>query len=292
MRKITTLLLTLFLMCSVSITVFAQEVIVNTSVPDSHTLTVTADHAQVLYQGHSDSNFEIPRLSEPTLLICADDGYKLSKVTLNGENITDKVIGNYYTLAPVYEDKKLVVETIAVPIASDSIHDISGTVTDENGKPIAGVTVYIGGKTDVTDKNGNFKVEGVPNGNHSVKITDKDGKTIGYTKLDISEGELKVTNKSDGSYAVTVPKNAPFYIKLVVQTNSKDTESKPADNKNTNNKTTIDSVQNVTPTRPGSTNILQTGDFSNTNLWLSLMSASATALFIVIYMNRKKNKPE
>lgn len=290
MRKITTLLLTLFLMCSISITGFAQEVTVNTSVPNSHTLTVTADHAQVLYQGRSDNSFEIPRLSEPTLLIRADDGYKLSKVTLNGENITDKVIGNNYTLAPVYEDKKLVVETAAVPIDSDSFHDISGTVTDENGNPIAGVTVDIGGKTNVTDKNGNFKVEDVPNGNHSVKITDKDGKTIGYTKLDISEGELNVTKNSDGSYAVTAPKNAAFYMKLTVKIDSKDTDSKPADNKTTDSKTTIDSVQNVTPTRPGSTNILQTGDFSNINLWFSLMSASATALFIVIFINHRKKK--
>ena len=277
MRKITALLLTLFLLLSVNITAFAQEVTVNTSVPDNHTLTVIAEHAQVLYHGKSGESFEIPRLSEPTLLICPENGYKVSKVTLNGEDITASVIGGYYTLAPVYEEKELIVETAAVPIKSNNIHDISGTVTDEDGSPVCGAAVDIGGKTYVTDKDGRFEIKDVPDGYHPVTITDKDGNIIGYTELEISEGDLKIIQNPNGTYTVTAPKNSAIYMELTVKRDGR---------------TEIGSIKNVTPTHPGNLISPKTGDFSNINLWFSLMADSSGTLFFMILMNRRKKKAE
>lgn len=277
MRKITSLLLILLLLFSVNITAFAQEVTIRTSVPDSHTLTVNAEKAQVMYQGKAGTEFEIERLSEPTLLIRPDDGYKVSKVTLNGEDITDKIIGGYYTLEPVFEEKTLVVETVAVTTDSDSTHNIIGTVTDEDGNPVPGATVDIGGKTDVTDKDGKFTVKDVPDGYYPVTVTDGKGYIISYTEFEIIEGELKVSKNPDGSYTITAPKNSAIYMDLTAGTDGK---------------MTIGGVKDVTPVRPGDLISPQTGDFANMDIWFCLMIIAAGALFIVFLANRRRKFDE
>lgn len=273
MRKITSLLLSLLLFCCMSVAVFAEEATVSTSVPSSHTLTVIAEHADVFYEGKSGDNFSVPRLSEPTLLIRPESGQKVSKVTLNGEDITDKVIGGYYTLPSVYEEKELIVETVEVPAESDSIHDISGTLTDKNGNPIAGATVDIGGKSDKTDRNGKFKIEDVPNGYYPVTVTDGDGNVISYTELEITEGELKITKNPDGTYKITAPKNSAIYMDMTVQTDGK---------------TAIGGIKDITPPRPGDPSSPPTGILLDINLWLILTATSAGALFIIILINRRR----
>ena len=270
MRKITILLLSLLLFCGMSINAFAQEVTVTTDVPDRHILTVTAEHAQVLYQGETGENFEISRLSEPTLIIRPNDGYKVSKVTLNGEDITDMVVGGYYTMTAVYEEKGLVVETVEVPASTDSIHNISGTLTDENGSPVFGATVDIGGKTAVTDKDGKFEIKDVPDGYHPMTIIDKDGNVISYTEFDLGIGELQVTKNSNGTYRITAPRNSALHMNLTVRADKK---------------AVIDGVSDITPDNSGG---LQTGDFTNMILWFSLMIASAGALFIIFLANGRK----
>ena len=278
MRKITSLLLMLPLLFGMSTTAFAADVSISTAVPDSHTLTVTADHAQVFCQGQTGGRFEIGRLSEPTLLIRPENGYRVLKVTLNGEDITASVIGGYYTLEPVYEDKTLTVETEVSPADTDSMHDISGTVADEDGSPISGATVNIGGHTGVTDKNGNFTVEAVPDGYYPVTITGKDGGILGYTAIEITEGESGVTKNSDGTYMITAPKNSAIHLKLTVTQDGR---------------ITVDDVADITPPHPNDdSRSPQTGDFSHMNVWFSLMAASAGTIFIVLFGTRRKKKAE
>ena len=122
MKKITVWLLCFCIVYVSSVTAFAQTIsqdgtgssaVISVTVPDSHTLTVSAEHAQVLYGGQWDESFSVERLSEPTLLIRPEDGYKVTRVTLNGEDVTAQVQGGYYTMGPVYEEKTLVVETKA-----------------------------------------------------------------------------------------------------------------------------------------------------------------------------------
>jgi len=278
LRKITSLLLMLLLLFGMSTTAFAADVSISTAVPDSHTLTVTADHAQVFCQGQTGGRFEIGRLSEPTLLIRPENGYRVLKVTLNGEDITASVIGGYYTLEPVYEDKTLTVETEVSPADTDSMHDISGTVADEDGSPISGATVNIGGHTGVTDKNGNFTVEAVPDGYYPVTITGKDGGILGYTAIEITEGESGVTKNSDGTYMITAPKNSAIHLKLTVTQDGR---------------ITVDDVADITPPHPNDdSRSPQTGDFSHMNVWFSLMAASAGTIFIVLFGTRRKKKAE
>ncbi|MBS5480190.1 MAG: carboxypeptidase regulatory-like domain-containing protein [Clostridiales bacterium] len=274
MRKITSLLLMLLLLFGMSTTAYAADVSISTAVPDSHTLTVTADHAQVFCQGQAGGRFEIGRLSEPTLLIRPENGYRVSKVTLNGEDITASVIGGYYTLEPVYEDKTLTVEAEVSPAATNSMHDISGTVADEDGSPIPGAAVDIGGHTGVTDKNGNFTVEAVPDGYYPVTITGKDGGILGYTAIEITEGEPGVTKNPDGTYMITAPKNSAIHLKLTVTQDGR---------------ITMDDVADITPPHPNDdSRSPQTGDNSNITLWLALMAASCAALIGTAVYNRKR----
>lgn len=190
--------------------------VISTTVPDSHPLTVRGEHLQVWLGGQKGGQFDLERLSEPTLLLQPEDGYKVTRVTLNGVDITARLRAGHVTLGPVYEALALAVETQAAPSNPGSSHDISGTVTDENGTPIPGATVEIGGKTDVTDETGSFQIPDVPDGYHTVTITDPEGNRIGYTEVEIGAGALGVVQTSDGRFAFTSPEGAGLSLTLMV----------------------------------------------------------------------------
>ena len=111
MRKITALLLCVLLMTVCSVTAFAETVGIDTVVPDSHTVTVTVTgDATATLDGKEGTTFTVERLSEPVLRFIPADGKQIVKITLNGEDITDKLDGDTYKLAPVYEDMTLDVQ--------------------------------------------------------------------------------------------------------------------------------------------------------------------------------------
>ena len=282
MRKIAAFLLCLCLLSAGSMAAFAQNVsqddeggsaVISVTVPGSHTLTVSAEHAQVLCGGQWGESFSVERLSGPRLLIRPEDGYKVKKVTLNGEDVTEAVIGGYYTLGPVYEEKDLAVETEAVPANPDSTHDISGTITDEEGNPIPGATVNIGGKTDVTDEDGNFGIKDVPDGYHPITITDEDGNVIGYTEVEIGQGEPGVTPNPDGSYTLTSPEDAGLGLELTVKADGQVLVEKLTD------------TTPVQPSEPGP----QTGDDCRIFLWIILMFVSGIGVTGIPFFNRKRH---
>ena len=294
MKKVAAMLLCFCLVSIGSVAAFAQTVspdgaggaAISVTVPDSHTVTVSAQHAQVFFGGQWGESFSVERLSEPRLLIRPEDGYKVTKVTLNGEDVTSQVQGGYYTLEPVYEEKELVVETKEIPGNPDSTHDISGTVTDEDGNPIPGATVDIGGQTGVTDEDGNFTIEDVPDGYHPITITDEEGNLIGHTEVEIGEGEPGVTPNPDGSYTLTSPEDAGLGLGLTVTEDGK---------------ISVDSLADITPGQPsepskpsnpsepsGDNEGSHTGDNSQIGLWLILMLISAGALAILLINRRKK----
>lgn len=126
MKRLATLALCLCLFLCCGMTAFAEETVstapavISTTVPSDHTLMVIApDDVTVSLDGKSGNNFSVERLSEPTLEIKAPDGKEIVKVTLNGENITDKLVNGQYKLPPVYEDLVLVVETKSLPEPSE-----------------------------------------------------------------------------------------------------------------------------------------------------------------------------
>lgn len=126
----------------------------------------------MFYNSVRGTNFTVERLSEPRFLIRPENGWRVAKVTLNGEDVTAQLMSGYLTLPAVYEDKTIAVETVVAPPDTDSTHGISGTITDENGNP-------------------------VPDGYHPVTLTDKDGNIIGYTEIEFGRGETGVTAKEN-----------------------------------------------------------------------------------------------
>ena len=115
------------------------EATIGTEVPDSHKITITVTgNADVTVNSKEGSEFEVERLSEPVIEIKAKDGEKITKVLLNGEDITDKLVDGKLTLDPIYEDKALdiQVETEALPV--DSSQPDSSTPdssTPDSSKP-------------------------------------------------------------------------------------------------------------------------------------------------------------
>ena len=129
MKKLAAMLLCLSMLSAGALTAYAEEepntapgeATIGTVVPDSHKITITVTgNADVTVNGKEGSEFEVERLSEPIIKIKAKDGEKITKVLLNGEDITDKLVDGKLTLDPIYEDKALdfQVETEALPVDS------------------------------------------------------------------------------------------------------------------------------------------------------------------------------
>ncbi len=91
MKKIMTVLLLFFFLCSTHVTAFASDITITANVPGSHTITVDADGAEVFCDGAAGSSFTVERLSEPKLLIRAESGREITEVLLNEENITKQI---------------------------------------------------------------------------------------------------------------------------------------------------------------------------------------------------------
>ena len=91
---------------------------ISTTVPDSHNIRVEKSHAIVAFEdeetrdeeGISD-NFVVDRFAEPKIQITPEEGWKVSRILLNGEDVTEQFQDGYLTLEEVCEDTTLVIET-------------------------------------------------------------------------------------------------------------------------------------------------------------------------------------
>ena len=147
MKKLAAMLLCLSMLSAGALTAYAEEALdispgeatIGTEVPDSHNITITVTgNADVTVNGKEGSEFEVERLSEPVIKIKAKDGEKITKVLLNGEDITDKLVDGKLTLDPIYEDKALdiQVETEALPVdSSQPDRSTPDSSTPDSSKP-------------------------------------------------------------------------------------------------------------------------------------------------------------
>ena len=91
---------------------------ISTTVPDSHNIRVEREHANVVFEeeesrdeeGISD-NFTVDRFSEPKIQITPEKGWKIKRILLNDQDVTEQLKDGVLTLSPVYEDQQLVIET-------------------------------------------------------------------------------------------------------------------------------------------------------------------------------------
>lgn len=279
MKKMMTLLLPLLLLCSISMTAFAEEATITATVPDSHTVTVTAEGAKVFCNGQEDSRFTVDRLSEPTVLIRAESGKEITQVLLNSEDITSQIKGGYYTFDPVYEDQVLTVTTKDVPTPQGKTYIVKGTVK-RNGDPVEGITLELRStlKTDVTDKGGTFTFEDVACGKHSLTAIEN-GKIVGYTEFFLNEGGTVDFHLADnGVYTVTVDQNE---VGIDLTLNLKDDGT-----------ISIEKIDGVKKSEnSGDSNSPQTGDTSNVFLWITLLLVSGICLLgTMVYKRKNGNK--
>ena len=278
MKKITALLLCFLTICICSVAVLAEEseqeasnTVISVTVPDNHKITVTAENAQVFYEGISGEEFTVERLSEPRLLIRAESGKVIKSVTLNGEDVTDLLCGGYLDLSPVYEDKLIAVTTEDEPAVQGAIYTVKGKVT-LNGQPLEDVDLELRStlKTTKTDKNGNFVFTDVEAGEHSLTAL-KDGKVIGYMSFTLKkDAKTNVALLEDGAYSVSVAENsAGVELHLVLN-----------EEQGTLTPTEVNTVKK--PSAP------QTGDNTNLSWWWLLVLISATCIVVLENYRRKK----
>lgn len=157
MKKAAAFLLSLSMLAAVSLTAFAEdtpppntapgEAVIGTEVPAGHTVTVTLiGEGSYTLDGSTGSVFTVERLAQPKLEITPGEGGEIISVTLNGTEIVSEVIDGKYQLAPVYEDKDIVItiETHFVPPDSsesepDSSEPTSSVPDNHNTNPSTGV---------------------------------------------------------------------------------------------------------------------------------------------------------
>lgn len=216
--------MSIFLLFSMNVTAFAEDIIIDTTVPDSHKLTVSANGAEVFFEGVTVTEISVGRLTEPTVLIRADSGKAIKQLLLNGEDITSQIKGGYYTFSPVCEDKTLTVITEdETPAVQTKTYTVIGTVR-LNGEPVTDMTLELRSttKTAVTDADGKVTFSDVECGKHSLTATEN-GRLVGYIEFVLSEGDsADLGLESNGVYHITADKNK-IGINLVLNLTEQDT---------------------------------------------------------------------
>ncbi|MBE9561498.1 MAG: hypothetical protein IMF12_01360, partial [Proteobacteria bacterium] len=74
-------------------------------------------------------------------------------------------------------------------LISDDDYSTSGTIRDDLGNPIDGITIQIGGQTVITDSVGNWEIGNLPEGEYTA-IATKDGLTFIPVDFEIGNGQL------------------------------------------------------------------------------------------------------
>ena len=249
MRKITALLLCVLLMTVCSVTAFAETVGIDTVVPDSHTvmINVTGDASATL-DGKEGSTFTVERLGEPVLRFIPADGKLITKVTLNGEDITDKLVDGAYTLSSVYKDKILNIQAETTDFLEDDVRWAKG------GAEGAVITVKLSQAYGALFT-------------HFVGV-ELDGKAL-------TEGVDYTVNKDD----MTVTLSPELLEKL---SNGEHTVKVVFDNGEFNTTLTVKAANSDDPTSP------QTGDNSHIALWIALMVISFCGLSATLVIGKNK----
>ena len=113
---------------------------ISTTVPDSHNIRVEKSHADVVIEGEEDQtegnidNFVVDRFAEPKIRIAPEEGWQVSKILLNGEDVTEQFKDGYLTLEEVCEDTTLVIETAEDTSGGESKDPDKGTPGGGNGQ--------------------------------------------------------------------------------------------------------------------------------------------------------------
>ena len=157
---------------------------ISTTVPDSHNIRVEKSHADVVIEGEEDQsdgnmdNFVVDRFAKPKIQITPEKGWKVSRMLLNGEDVTEQFKDGYLTLEEVCEDLTLVIET-----AEDTS---GGENPDKDKNPNKGTTGSGKGK-DSGEKTPMNKLK-----NWKAAVTGDEARPMLYTIAVIAAGVIIV----------------------------------------------------------------------------------------------------
>lgn len=187
-----------------------QQSTINTTVPDTHMVTIRSEHAQVSYQHEEGDDEEtqetvtyaVERFSSPQFQIQPKKGWKITAVLVNGEDVTDQLKDGMLTLPEVYEDQLLVVET------EESTED--GKKDDKKDDSTGG-----GGQEDTkpTDKKPTDTKNNGTSGssNSGTKTNVSTGNSQG-TKADLTG----TTNGTAAAKTADLQKNVTYFMAAIV----------------------------------------------------------------------------
>ena len=136
MKKIRTILLTVCICLLLPVTALATQSEIGATVPDYHSVAIEAEHASALYvQGSKGESmaYSVLRFSEPEFQIRAEDGWKISRVLLNGTDVTSQMKDGILKLAAVREDQVITIETTEIKTGQGG-----GTKQENTGAQPAG----------------------------------------------------------------------------------------------------------------------------------------------------------
>lgn len=181
---------------------------ITTQVPESHVIMVEQKNAEVFVNGEMAKKIVAERLSTPEILIRAESGYRIDKVTIDGNDITAKVVGGYYTFAPVHDNQVLKIKTKKIAFDDNVLYTLKARVT-RNAVAANGIKMELRSvvQTKITDYEGNVTFDGVEVGLHSLTAIENN-KIVGYVEFtlrpDQNEKEITVRQKATGDYEVII----------------------------------------------------------------------------------------
>lgn len=280
MKKVLSLLLTLTLVCCMSVTAFADRVTITTTVPERHTVTVEADGGRIIANNRvCGDTVLIERQKAQTYWIVPDKGKELAALYYNGDDVTDRMVGSTFTAPPLINDAALKAVFKDAVSSDKESYTVGGIITDKDGNPIPGATVDIGGHTATTDKDGTFTVPNVPPGTYTVVITDEDGSIIGIGEITIDEpnnADFTLKDDENGNPIITPGiDNTNIDLAIVVNEDGgidlEDADAYTRDKNLDNPDTVTASVENgsATVTLKDGTKITVT-DVTENGLWLTV----------------------
>lgn len=297
MKRLWAVLCSVLWMGLMCMPVMAQEIELAVSIPSEHTVTIESTGGRIVSEGKvCGEQISVERQNSQVYTIIPDPGKVLKCLLYDGVDITEQIKNNRFTAPELVRDAVLIAEFEDAPAApDDERYVISGSVVDQNGQKMQGVIVEIGGIMDTTDEDGNFELEGLPSGVHSVVIKDKEGNILGYVSITIdrqSDKDLVLTVDENGN-PVLIPKYGTEKIYAVFMLTGDggiricNVEDRTI--KETEVLTTKPQKQTEQPAKPhetvknhglANTTAPKTGDYSQIALWMLLASLGVCAVAV------------
>ena len=238
MKKISSTVLAVFLCICLSFGAFAEDTQLTTVVPSTHEITITYNEGgYILYQD--------------TILAS-----HLKWVTVNGVDVTDEVLHGQLSLLDIHTDMDVVFtfekcEDVPPVDPDDPNYDPEnpdkpgddcehiamrgGVFKDDDPFPGAKLEIDFGEIETTADDEGDYRVDDIKDGYHTVTIYNPDGTPAGVTSfvLEVSDEVTEITVEvlPDGTQLITVPEGTTeVHLDFVVHGDGgidKDGDGKP-----------------------------------------------------------------